>query len=210
MSFRTRIALAGAAAVAVAVAAASAITYVVVRGELRSEIDEALRTRAVSTRLRIVEDPRSGRRFLDVPPPFLGGASGYLQLVTSDGRAIRPIGESVALPITDRDRDGGVGRGRRAVLLRCRRPGHTCARAHPPARAGLRAPDLAPARRGRRRTRPDPQLASRGRRRRHGHRRRAGVARRARRPRTGAPTHQDGRGGDGDARPLATDRGERS
>ena len=109
MSFRTRIALAGAAAVAVAVAAASAITYVVVRGELRSEIDEALRTRAATTRLRIVEDPRSGRRFLDLPPAFLGGASGYLQLVTSDGRAIRPIGESVALPITDRDRAAASG-----------------------------------------------------------------------------------------------------
>jgi two-component system, OmpR family, sensor histidine kinase MprB len=109
VSFRTRIALAGAAAVAVAVAAASAITYVVVRGELRSEIDEALRTRAATTRLRIVEDPGSGRRFLDLPPAFLGGASGYLQLVTSDGRAIRPIGESVALPITDRDRAAASG-----------------------------------------------------------------------------------------------------
>jgi two-component system, OmpR family, sensor histidine kinase MprB len=110
MSFRTRIALAGAAAVAVAVAAASAITYVVVRGELRSEIDEALRARAATTRLRIVEDPGSGRRFLDLPPAFLGGASGYLQLVTSDGKAIRPIGETVALPITDRDRDAASGK----------------------------------------------------------------------------------------------------
>ena len=109
MSFRTRIALAGAAAVAVAVAAASAITYVVVRGELRSEIDDSLRARAVSTRLRIVQDPRSGRRFLDVPPPLLGGAGGYLQIVTSDGKAIRPIGETVALPISDRDRDAASG-----------------------------------------------------------------------------------------------------
>lgn len=110
MSFRTRIALAGAAAVAVAVAAASAITYVVVRGELRSEIDEALEARAATTRLRIVEDPTTGRRFLDVPPPLLGGAAGYLQIVTGDGKAIRPIGERVALPITDRDRDAAQGR----------------------------------------------------------------------------------------------------
>jgi two-component system sensor histidine kinase MprB len=109
VSFRTRIALAGAAAVAVAVAAASAITYVVVRGELRSEIDDALRARATTTRLRIVEDPGSGRRFLDLPPAFLGGASGYLQLVTSDGRTIRPIGETVALPISDRDREAAEG-----------------------------------------------------------------------------------------------------
>ncbi len=105
MSFRARTALAGAAAVAVAVAAASAITYVIVRGELRSEIDDALRGRAAATRLRIVEDPATGRKFIDVPPPLLGGAGGYLQIVTSDGKAIRPIGETVALPISDRDRD---------------------------------------------------------------------------------------------------------
>ena len=104
MSFRARTALAGAAAVAVAVAAASAITYVIVRGELRSEIDDALRGRAVATRLRIVEDPSTGRKFIDVPPPLLGGAGGYTQIVTSDGKAIRPIGETVALPISDRDR----------------------------------------------------------------------------------------------------------
>jgi two-component system sensor histidine kinase MprB len=109
MSFRSRIALAGAVAVAVAVAAASGITYVVVRGELRSEIDEALEARAATTRLRIVEDPRSGRRFLDVPAPLLGGASGYVQLVTPEGRAIRPIGETVALPITARDRAAALG-----------------------------------------------------------------------------------------------------
>jgi two-component system sensor histidine kinase MprB len=109
VSFRLRIALAGAAAVAVAVAAASAITYVVVRGELRSEIDEALETRAATTRLRIVEDPRTGRRFLDVPPPLLGGAAGYLQIVTQDGKTIRPIGESVALPVSDRDRSAAGG-----------------------------------------------------------------------------------------------------
>ena len=109
MSFRTRIALAGAAAVAVAVAAASAITYVVVRGELRSEIDDALEERAATTRLRVVEDPTTGRRFLDVPPPLLGGAAGYLQIVTSDGRSIRPIGETVALPISERDRQAAQG-----------------------------------------------------------------------------------------------------
>jgi two-component system sensor histidine kinase MprB len=44
-----------------------------------------------------------------VPPPLLGGAAGYLQLVTSDGNAIRPIGETVALPITVRDRLAAAG-----------------------------------------------------------------------------------------------------
>jgi two-component system sensor histidine kinase MprB len=109
MSFRTRLTLAAAVAVAVAVVAASAITYLVVRGELRGQIDEALRSRAATTRLRIVEDPRTGRRFLDIPPPILGGAPGYTQLVTSDGQTIRPLGEAVRLPVSDRDRAAAAG-----------------------------------------------------------------------------------------------------
>ena len=42
MSFRTRLTLAAAAAVAVAVVGASAITYALVRNELRSQVDETL------------------------------------------------------------------------------------------------------------------------------------------------------------------------
>lgn len=109
MTFRARIALAGAAAVAVAIAAASAITYVIVRGELRGEIDDALWSRAVTTRARIVEDAETGRRFLAIPPPSLGGAAGYTQIVTSAGEPIRPPGETLELPITDRDRAAARG-----------------------------------------------------------------------------------------------------
>jgi two-component system sensor histidine kinase MprB len=110
MSFRTRLTLAAALAVAVAVAAASAITYVVVRGELRSQIDDALQARAATTRLRIVEDPVTGRRFLGIPPPELGGAPGYTQLVGTDGETVRPLGESVELPVSTRDRAAAAGR----------------------------------------------------------------------------------------------------
>jgi two-component system sensor histidine kinase MprB len=46
MSFRRRLTLAGAAAVAVAVALASLATYLVVRGELRGQVDETLRQSA--------------------------------------------------------------------------------------------------------------------------------------------------------------------
>jgi two-component system sensor histidine kinase MprB len=109
VTFGARIALAGAAAVAVAVAAASAITYVVVRGELRSEIDDALWSRAATTQARIVEDASTGRRFLALPPARFGGATGYTQLVTTSGEPIRPPGEDVALPISDRDRAAAAG-----------------------------------------------------------------------------------------------------
>ena len=49
MSFRTRLTLAAAAAVAVAVVAASAITYGIVRTELRDDVDATLRSRARAT-----------------------------------------------------------------------------------------------------------------------------------------------------------------
>ena len=50
MSFRTRLALVAAAAVALAVVAASAVVYVVVRDQLRSQLDSTLRNDAVAIR----------------------------------------------------------------------------------------------------------------------------------------------------------------
>ncbi len=61
MSLRGRLTLAVAVAVAIAVAGASAITYVLVREELRGEVDDALRVRATTIGgLRIVQDARTG------------------------------------------------------------------------------------------------------------------------------------------------------
>src|SRR5262245_12676340 len=100
MTFRARLVLISALAVATAIVAASALTYVLVRDELRGEVDEALRGRAATIGLRIVEDPVSGRRFLDVPPPRFGGAPGYTQLVTASGSTIRPLSEHGELPVT--------------------------------------------------------------------------------------------------------------
>jgi two-component system, OmpR family, sensor histidine kinase MprB len=109
MSFRARLVLISAAAVALAVVGASAVTYVLVRDELRGQVDEALRARAATIRLGIAQDPETGRRFLDVPPPLLGGAPGYTQLVTATGATIRPLREGVALPVTRRDRAAAAG-----------------------------------------------------------------------------------------------------
>jgi two-component system sensor histidine kinase MprB len=109
MTFRTRLILVGTLAVALAIAAASAVTYVVVGGELRSQVDDGLRQRALTiNRLRIGQTP-SGAAFLDLPPPLLGGAAGYTQLVTPSGQAIRAEGETVELPVTDRDRAAAAG-----------------------------------------------------------------------------------------------------
>ncbi len=108
MSFRTRLTLAIALAVAVAVAGASAITYVLVRGELRGEVDDGLRERVGSVRLHVVTD-QDGDPFLDLPPARFGGAEGITQLVTSAGEAIRSPAASVELPVSKRARLTAAG-----------------------------------------------------------------------------------------------------
>jgi two-component system sensor histidine kinase MprB len=93
VSFRTRLILLGALAAAVAVAAASAVAYVVVRGQLRGEVDNALRARANEIR----SEP--GPRWLLVPTPEFGGASGYAQLVRGDGVCAGQGGQTCLLPV---------------------------------------------------------------------------------------------------------------
>jgi two-component system, OmpR family, sensor histidine kinase MprB len=109
MSFRTRLTLAVAVAVAVAVAGASALTYVLVRNELRGEVDSDLRSLASTLRVRVLPDFRTGEQFLGVERDQLGGASGYAQIATANGDAIRPPGARVRLPIGERTRRVATG-----------------------------------------------------------------------------------------------------
>jgi two-component system sensor histidine kinase MprB len=107
MSFRTRLALVAAAAVALAVVAASFIVYFVVRDQLRSTVDDSLRTTAI----QLSRTPLHDFDHFAAPPSELGGAPGYPQLVGADGQAFRPQGKTVALPVNSRvtrvARDGG-------------------------------------------------------------------------------------------------------
>jgi len=103
MSFRVRLTLVASAAVALAVVAASILVYVVVRGQLYGSVDDALR----SSMDRIVHGPpfEIGRG-----PPQPGVFGGYPQIVPSDGPVIRPSGQTVTLPVTDRMRRVAEGR----------------------------------------------------------------------------------------------------
>ena len=74
MTFRARLTLAVAVSVAVSVAGASALTYVLVRNELRGEVDEALQKSAAVARVGINEDAFTGEEFLGLPRDPLGGA----------------------------------------------------------------------------------------------------------------------------------------
>jgi two-component system, OmpR family, sensor histidine kinase MprB len=102
LSFRARLTLVAAAAVALAVVAASFVVFLVVRTQLRGQVDTALRNRAdeivniqgPGEGLRV--DPRSG--YLEgVPPPAFGGGD-FVQLVDTQGHTTRTQFESGTLP----------------------------------------------------------------------------------------------------------------
>jgi two-component system sensor histidine kinase MprB len=94
VTFRTRLALAAAAAVALAVVLASAAGYFVVRNQLRSEIDDSLKARAVQA-----QDLSFRRHFPEIAPP-LGEAAGYVQAVNCDGTTLRPPDAAVPIPVS--------------------------------------------------------------------------------------------------------------
>jgi two-component system sensor histidine kinase MprB len=100
MSLRARLTVGTAAALALAIAVGLFAAYVLVRGELRGEIDASLRERAVA----FAHAPAAPRlRNTRTPPSLrgarLGGAAGYFQLVRPSGAIDRPPGETVRLPV---------------------------------------------------------------------------------------------------------------
>ena len=123
MSFRRRLALSGTAAVAIAILLASAIAYGVVRGELRGQVDDSLRSSAdeVGTGIVFIRQvapkpgqvsPRGGDRVTQAPaeaplvqrelvaPPPLTGETRYSQLVKADGEVVPQPGGGTRLPVT--------------------------------------------------------------------------------------------------------------
>ena len=103
MSFRTRLTLASAAAVAIAVVGASAITYAIVRNELRDDVDATLQSRAreLPTHLEVVGGP-GDEQFLGLAPERFGGVAVFTQLVRRDGSVITPARTSGELPVSNR------------------------------------------------------------------------------------------------------------
>jgi two-component system, OmpR family, sensor histidine kinase MprB len=84
VSFRTRLTLVAAAAVAFAVVVASLVVFLVVRNQLRGQVDNALRSRAHDFDHGLSID----HGFLEGGPAPLGGGD-YVQLVDSQGHTIR-------------------------------------------------------------------------------------------------------------------------
>jgi two-component system sensor histidine kinase MprB len=99
VSFRARLALVAAAAVALAVIVASAVVYVVVRDQLRGQVDDTLNARYT----QIIQSPlplRIDDGYLDIPGPPVGEAT-FVQAVTSDGHVFHTRGpQRGSLPVT--------------------------------------------------------------------------------------------------------------
>jgi two-component system, OmpR family, sensor histidine kinase MprB len=117
-------AAAGLAVAGVVVAVAISV-YVADRSELRGQIDRSLGDVAQPYETQRHGPPGGGSNDHDGPgrgddrppdraaPAAFGGASGYVQLIQADGRVLRPLGESKALPVDDRARQvASSGKGR--------------------------------------------------------------------------------------------------
>jgi two-component system sensor histidine kinase MprB len=113
MSFRDRLVLLAATAVAVAVILASGIAYLIVRNELRTQVDDQLRDLVAEVKPpQQVSNPLTGESVLVLPPTPIGGAEGYAQIVRLDGTVIRPRGQHVELAVDQRTLEIASGRGK--------------------------------------------------------------------------------------------------
>ena len=124
MSFRKRIVLAAGVAVSVAIALASVAIYLLVRDQLRGQVDAdlnrlaggvfAIRVKNTTGEVdlgKVVKGAlpglKAGEKGLKsvevrVPKDALGGTVGYAQFVNAKGRVIGPPREDVKLPVTPR------------------------------------------------------------------------------------------------------------
>ncbi|MGI8413661.1 MAG: sensor histidine kinase [Solirubrobacteraceae bacterium] len=107
MPLRRRLALVSAAAAAIAVVLAALVSYLVVRGELRGQVDDALRAQAAAVQhgdFHALAQPLPGI------PASAGGPAQYVQIVAADGTTFRRQG-NIALPVDQRTVALAAGRG---------------------------------------------------------------------------------------------------
>jgi two-component system sensor histidine kinase MprB len=103
VTFRARIVVAAAAAVAIAVALASVLAWVLVRQQLRKEIDDALRSRAeLIADVRLAPEARIREALRALPPPRPGAPPGYVQVVSAEGDTFRTAETSPDVPVSAR------------------------------------------------------------------------------------------------------------
>jgi two-component system sensor histidine kinase MprB len=92
MTLRRRVGLAAAIAVAIAVVLMAALSYWVVRGQLRGQVDDALRAQA-----NAIEHSAGLNSPFPSIPPSAGGPAPYVQVVLADG-TVMPRRGGIRLP----------------------------------------------------------------------------------------------------------------
>jgi two-component system sensor histidine kinase MprB len=117
MALRHRLTVLAAVTVGVTVVLVSFAAYLVLRQELRGQVDDALAAQygQVERKLRSVQFGRA--LGYDFPEPSLrtGGPSGPVQLLSSDGAIFRKAEGDLAVPVDTEDRAVAAG-GRKAIL----------------------------------------------------------------------------------------------
>ncbi len=111
-SLRARIALLTAGAVAVAVIGVAATAWVMVRNELRNQVD--IRLVGLARELARAPVPfglnsPAGELFARPAPGF--GFDNAIQIIDEDGRVLVPATQAAALPVSPRDREVASGSG---------------------------------------------------------------------------------------------------
>ncbi|HEX6388431.1 MAG TPA: histidine kinase dimerization/phospho-acceptor domain-containing protein, partial [Solirubrobacteraceae bacterium] len=118
MALRNRLTLLAAGTVGVTVVLVAIVAYVVLRSELRSQVDESLATRYEQIdRVAAIYGPIQalGQR---LPPPAAraGDPTGPVQYLSADGRVVRVVRSDFTIPVGREDRS--VAGGGREVVLR--------------------------------------------------------------------------------------------
>jgi two-component system sensor histidine kinase MprB len=117
-SFRRRLILLSAAAVAVAVILASVVVFLVVRNQLRDEVDNRLRTLFEQISLPqglLLPGAPAGNEVLVLPTGPLGSRDAFAQVVRPDGTVVRPRETRFKLPVDERVLE--VARGERRAFF---------------------------------------------------------------------------------------------
>ncbi len=117
-SFSQRLALLTALSVALAVVMASGITFLIVRSELRGDVDNRLQDLAerisVPAEL-LLPGTAPGQSVLVLPNGLLGSRDAYAQVVRPNGSVLTPRGSRIRLPVSEQVLE--VARGERKAFF---------------------------------------------------------------------------------------------
>jgi two-component system, OmpR family, sensor histidine kinase MprB len=116
MALRHRLTLLAAGTVGLTVVLVCAVAYLVLRHELRGQVDDALRQQYSALEREPGAIGATSEGHLLLPPPRAGEPTGPAQLIDPDGDVVAYAERQLRLPVDDEDR--ATARGERGLVLR--------------------------------------------------------------------------------------------